>query len=89
MFVCVSGKERSVDGVLFDFAMLSATPVPCSENGTTLDETMQMNKMNKLWATSQEAIKSTALASELRKRSSGGFSTMLHGTESKMAPRGI
>ena len=89
VLVCVSGKERSVDGVLFDFAMLSATLVPCSENGTTLDETMQTNKMNKLRAISQEAIKSIALASELRRRSSGGFSAMLHGTESKLALRGI
>ena len=87
--VCVTGKERSVDGVLFDFAILSATLVLCSEDGTTLNETMQTNKVNKLWATSQEAMKSTALASELRRRKSGGFSAMLHGTESRLALRDI
>lgn len=88
VLVCVSSKERSVDGVLFDFAMLSAMPVPCSENVTTLNKTMQMNETNKLWATSQEAIKNTALAPEIR-RSSGRVSAMLHGTESKLALRDI
>ena len=95
--VCGSGKERSVNAVLFDFAMLFATGcsssllslVRCSQDGTTLDETTQTNKMNKLCATSQEAIQSTTLGSELRRRSSGGVSAMLHGTESKLALRDI
>ena len=97
VLVCGSGKDRSVDAVLFDFAMLCATGcsssllslVRCSQNGTTLDETMQTNKMNNLCATSQEAIQSTALGSELRKRSSGGVSATWGGTESKLALRGI
>lgn len=91
-----AGQEESNDEVLLKVVMSlvgtdrsSGIPslVPCSGDGTTLDEAMQINKMNKLWGTSHRAIEVTALASK-RTRCSGGFLFFIAGDSIKAGAEG-
>ena len=71
-----AGQERSIDGVLLsvvdslsgtDRSRVSLNTVPCSGDGTPLDDAMQTDSMIRPYRTGHEAIERTTLASEMTK----------------------